>query len=156
MSLAKAEQAIVNGIYAAVAWLLLDFAFLFQEHGGQMLHVLSSGPELAIGAVIVIACIVGLFYKSRLAAIVLFLLFLVPLLMRAVQGIYPSTMLLLFSLILLYLFLTAILGAFSYNYLKNWIQQRHENHYHRFPRFPAGWNNLCRATTDGYPAWTSL
>lgn len=117
MDLQKAEQAIVNGIYAAIAWLLLDFGFLFQEHGEQMFHVLISRPELAIGALVVIACIVGLVYKSRLAAISLFLLFLVPLVLRAAQGIFPSTMLLLFSLILLYLFLAAILGAFSYHHL---------------------------------------
>lgn len=119
MNLPKAEQAIVNGIYAAVAWLLLDFGFLFQEHGEQTLYVLFSRPELAAGAIIVIACIVGLFYKSRLAAISLFLLFFVPLVLRAVQGVFPSTMLLFFSLILLYLFLTAILGAFSYHHLSN-------------------------------------
>jgi K+-sensing histidine kinase KdpD len=119
MDLPKAEQAIVNGIFAAVAWLLLDLGFLFQEHGAQMLNIFISRPELAIGAIIGIACIVGLFYKSRLAAILIFLLFLVPLLLRAVQGIFPSSMLLLFSFILLYFFLTAILGTFSYHHLKN-------------------------------------
>jgi len=119
MNLPKAEQAIVNGIYAAVAWLLLDLGFLFQEHGGQTLQVLVSRPELAAGAIIVIAGILGLIYKSRLAAISLFLLFFVPLVLRAVQGVFPSTMLLLFSLILLYLFLSAILGTFSYHHLKN-------------------------------------
>ncbi len=119
MNLQKAEQAIVNGIYAAVAWLLLDFGFLFLEHGGQMLNVFISRPELAIGAIIVIACIVGLFYKSRMAAILLFLLFLLPLVLRAVQGIFPSTMQLLFAFILLYLFLAAILGTFSYHHLSN-------------------------------------
>jgi hypothetical protein len=119
MTLPKAEQAIVNGIYAAIAWLLLDFGFLFQEHGEQMFLVLISQPELAIGAIVVIACIVGLFYKSRLAATSLFLLFLLPLVLRAVQGVFPSTMLLVFSLILLYLFLAAILGTFSYHHLSN-------------------------------------
>jgi hypothetical protein len=120
MDLPKAEQAIVNGIYAAIAWLLLDFGFLFQEHGTQMPYFLISRPELAIGAIIVIACIVGLiYYKSRLAAISLFLLFLVPLVLRAIQGIYPSDMLFFFSLILLYFFLAAILGAFSYHHLSN-------------------------------------
>jgi hypothetical protein len=119
MNLQKAEQAIVNGIYAAVAWLLLDFGLLFQEHGEQTLYALFSRPELGAGVIIVIAGIVGLFYKSRLAAILLFLFFFVPLMLRAVQGVFPSTMLLLFSLILLYLFLTAVLGAFSYHQLSN-------------------------------------
>jgi hypothetical protein len=118
MDLPKAEQAIVNGIYAAVTWLLLDLGFMFQEHGVQMLNVFISRTELAIGVFIVIACIVGLFYKSRLAAILLFLFFTVPLVLRAVQGTFPSSMLLLFSFILLYFFLTAILGAFSYHHLK--------------------------------------
>ena len=119
MNLAKAEQAIVNGIYAAMAWLLLDFGLMFEEHGAQMFSVLVSEPEMAAGALIVIACIVGLFYKSRLAAGVLFLMFLVPLVIRAVQGAFPSAMMLLFSLILLYLFLAAVLGTFSYHQLKN-------------------------------------
>ena len=101
MNLAKAEQAIVNGIYAAVAWLLLDFGLMFEEHGPQMFSVLVSRPEMAVGALIVVAGIVGLFYKSRLAAATLFLIFLVPLVIRAVQGAFPSAMMLLFSLILL-------------------------------------------------------
>lgn len=119
MNLPKAEQAIVNGIYAAVAWLLLDFGFLFEEHGTQTFSVLISSPELAAGAIIVIAGIVGLYYKSRLAAVVLFLLFLLPLVLRAVQGVFPSSMQLLFSFILLYFFLAAVLGTFSYHQLKN-------------------------------------
>lgn len=119
MNLPKAEQAIVNGIYAAVAWLLLDFGLMFEEHGTRMFSVLVSRPEMAAGAFIVIAGIVGLFYKSRLAAVVLFLLFLVPLVLRAVQGAFPSAMLLIFSLLLLYLFLAAVLGTFSYHQLKN-------------------------------------
>ena len=118
MDIPKAEQAIVNGIYAAVAWLVLDFGLLFQEHGEQALSILASRPEMVAGAIIVIACIAGLFYKSRLAAITLFLLFLAPLVLRAVQGAFPSTMFLLLSLILLYFFLTAVLGAFSYHQLK--------------------------------------
>ena len=118
MNLPKAEQAIVNGIYATVAWLILDLGLLLQEHGGQTLSVLVSRPEMAAGVIIVIACIAGLFYKSRLAAIALFLLFLVPLVLRTVQGMFPSTMILLFSLILLYFFLTAVLGTFSYHQLK--------------------------------------
>lgn len=117
MNLQKAEQAIFNGIYAAIAWLLLDFGYLFQEHGMQMFQVMFSHAELIVGAVIAIASIVGLFYKSRLAAVTIFVLFLVPLVLRAVQGKYPSTMLLLFSFVLLYLFLTAILGTFSYHQL---------------------------------------
>ena len=119
MNPAKAEQAIVNGIYAAVAWLLLDIGFLFEAHGTQTLSVLTSRPELAAGALIVLAGIVGLYYKSRLAAITLFLLFLVPLVLRAVQGVFPSAMQMLFSLILLYLFLAAVLGTISYHHLKN-------------------------------------
>jgi len=117
MNLQKSEQAIVNGVYAAVAWLILDFGFLFQEHGGQTFSVLASRPEMAAGAIIATACIGGLFYKSRLAALVLFLLFVMPLILRTVQGVFPSTMFLLFSLVLLYFFLTAVLGAFRYHYL---------------------------------------
>jgi hypothetical protein len=124
MNLPKAEQAIVNGIYATVAWLILDLGLLLQEHGEQTLSVLVSRPEMATGVIIVIACIVGLFYKSRLAAIAIFLLFLVPLVLRAVQGVFPSTMFLLFSLILLYFFLTAVLGTFSYHQLKTSDQDR--------------------------------
>ena len=118
MNLPKAEQAIVNGIYAAVAWLILDFGLLLQKHGEQTLSILVSRPEMAAGVTIVIACIAGLFYKSRLAAIAIFLLFFVPLVLRAVQGVFPSTMFLLFSLILLYFFLAAVLGTFSYHQLK--------------------------------------
>ena len=119
MDISKAKQAIVNGIYAAIAWLILDFGLLLEEHGSETISVLISEPEMAVGGVIVIACIVGLFYKSRLAASVLFLLFVIPLLLRAIQGIFPSTMLLIFSLLLLYFFLTAMLGAFRYDYLKS-------------------------------------
>ncbi|WP_177420499.1 hypothetical protein [endosymbiont of Lamellibrachia barhami] len=118
MNLAKAEQAIVNGIYAAVAWLILDFGLLLQVHGEQTLSFLVSRPEMAAGAIIVIACIAGLFYKSRLASILLFLFFILPLVLRAVQGDIPSTMFLLFSLILLYFFLTAVIGTFNYHHLK--------------------------------------
>ncbi len=123
MNLPKAEQAIVNGIYAAVAWLIFDLGLLLQEYGEKMLSILASRPEMAAGAIIVIACTVGLFYKSRLAAIVLFLLFLVPLVLRTVQGAFPSAMILIFSLILLYFFLTAVLGAFSYHHLKKLDQE---------------------------------
>ena len=118
MNLQKAEQAILNGIYAAVAWLLLDLGLVLQAHGKQTLSVFVSQPEMAVGAALVIACIIGLAYKSRLAAVVLFLLFLVPLILRAIQGAFPSAMVLLFSFVLLYLFLTAVLGAFSYHHLK--------------------------------------
>lgn len=118
MNLSKAEQAIVNGIYATVAWLILDFGLLLQKHGEQTLSIFASQPAMAAGAAIVIACLVGLFYKSRLAAIIIFLLFFVPLVLRAIQGVFPSTMFLLFSLILLYFFLAAVLGAFSYHQLK--------------------------------------
>ncbi len=118
MTLPKAEQAIVNGIYAAVAWLLLDFGLLLQKHGGQTLSVIMSQPEMAAARIIAVACIVGLFYKSRVASVVLFLLFIVPLVLRMVLGAFPSTMFLLFSLILLYFFLTAVLGTVSYHQLK--------------------------------------
>ena len=117
MTLPKAEQAIINGIYAAVAWLVLDFGLLLQEHGEQTLSVLMSHPEMAAGAGIVVACIVGLFYKSRVAAVVLFILFIVPLVLRTVQGAFPSTMFVLFSLVLLYFFLTTVLGTVSYHHL---------------------------------------
>jgi K+-sensing histidine kinase KdpD len=118
MNLQSSEQAIVNAIYAAIAWLALDFGLLYLEHGKQTLSILVSRPEMAAGAVITIACIAGLFYKSRFAAIVLFLIFLLPLILRAVQGILPSAIFLIFSLILLYFFLTAVLGTFSYHHLK--------------------------------------
>lgn len=113
MNRQTSEQAIMNGIYAAAAWLLFDIGNLFQAHGDQTFAVLSSHPEMAIGAAIVV-CIIGLFYKSRLAAFVLLLLFLIPMILRAIQGAFPSAMVLLFSLILLYFFLTAVLGTFAY------------------------------------------
>lgn len=119
MDLSRAKQAIINGIYAAIAWLILDLGLLLEEHGGQAVSVVLSRPEMVAGTIIVIACILGLFFKSRLAAAVLFLLFLVPLVLRAVQGIFPSTMFLLFSLILLYLFFAAMLGTFRYHHLKS-------------------------------------
>lgn len=118
MNLHKAEQAIVNAIYAAMTWLILDFGLLLQEHGKQMFSILAARPEMAAGAIIAVTCIGGLFYKSRLAAIVLFMLFLLPLVLRMAQGAFPSIMLLLFSLILLYFFLTGVLGTFRYHYLK--------------------------------------
>jgi hypothetical protein len=118
MNLPQSEQAILNGIYAAVAWLILDLGFLFQEHGEQAPAILLSSPEAAGGTFIGIACIVGLIYKSRIAAIALFLVFLLPLVLRMAQGSFPSTMLLIFSAILLYFFYSAILGTFSYRYLK--------------------------------------
>lgn len=118
MNLIKAEQAILNGIYGAIAWLILDFGFVLQEHGEKIFSVLISSPELLAGAAIVVACIAGLFYKSRIAATVLFLFFFLPLVIRAVQGVFPSTMMLIFSFILLYIFLTAVLGAFSWHQLK--------------------------------------
>lgn len=117
MTLPKAEQAILNGIYAAVAWLLLDLGLLFQQHEAQTLSVLISQPAMLAGAVIVVACIVGLLYKSRVAALVLFLLFVVPLVLQMIKGVFPSTMMMLFFLVLLYFFLTAVLGAVSYHQL---------------------------------------
>ena len=119
MDIAKASQAMVNGIYGAVAWLILDLGMMLEQQGSQFLEALVSRPEMIAGVVIVILCIVGLVFKSRLAASVLFLLFLIPLLIRVVQGAIPSTMVLIFSLILLYLFLAAMLGAFRYHHLKS-------------------------------------
>lgn len=117
MNLQKSKQAIVNGIYAAVAWLILDLGLLIQEQGTQTLSVLISRPQMAAGLIIVIVCIAGLMYKSRLAAVTLFLLFLAPLLIRAAQGVFPDSIFLIFSLVLLYFILTAVLGAFSYHHL---------------------------------------
>lgn len=118
MDLQKSEHAITNAIYAGIAWLVLDLGLLLQQHGEQTIDVLASQPQMAAGAVIAVACIVGLYFKSRLAAVVLFLFFLLPLVLRSVQGAYPSTMLLLFSLILLYFFLAAVIATFSYHQLK--------------------------------------
>jgi hypothetical protein len=72
---------------------------------------------MAAGAIIAIACIVGLFFRSRLAAVVLFLIFFLPLVLRTAQGVFPSAMTLLFSLFLLYFFLAAVIGSFSYHQL---------------------------------------
>ena len=119
MNLQKAEQAILNAIYAAIAWLVLDFGLLIQKHGGEALAILAGQPEMAVGAVIAIACIVGLAYKSRLAAVVLFLIFLLPLVLHMTRGSFPSTMTLIFSLILLYFFVAGVIGTFSYHVLKN-------------------------------------
>jgi hypothetical protein len=118
MNLQKAEQAILNAIYAATAWLLLDLGLLFKEHGKQAVSIFISRPEMAAGAIIVIACIAGLMHKSRVASVILFLLFLLPLLSRIVQGMFPSTMMMLFFLLLLYLFLSGVIGTFRYHYLK--------------------------------------
>jgi len=118
MNLQQSEQAIVNAVYAAIAWLILDFGLLLQQHGDKTFSILASQPQMTAGAVVTIACIAGLFFKSRLAAVVLFLIFLVPLVLRMVQGAFPSAMTLLFSLILLYFFLTAVIGTFSYHQLK--------------------------------------
>ena len=115
--LRRAEQSILNGVYAAIAWLLLDFGLLFQEHGAQALGVLASRPEMIAGSIIVIACVVGLLYKSRTAASALFLLLLLPALYRAVQGVHPPVAMVLFSLVLLYFFLSAVLGTFKYHEL---------------------------------------
>ncbi|MGB5652189.1 MAG: hypothetical protein WBM59_19085, partial [Sedimenticolaceae bacterium] len=60
MNLQKSEQAIVNGIYAGAAWLILDFGLLFQQHGQEALAVLAARPQMMAGAIIAIACIAGL------------------------------------------------------------------------------------------------
>lgn len=117
MNLLKAEQAILNGIYAGIAWLILDLGLLLKAHGAQTFSVLASQPAMMAGGVIVIACITGLYYKSRTAAIVLFVIFLVPQVLRAAQGVLPSAMMLIFSLILLYFFLAAVLGTMKYHQL---------------------------------------
>lgn len=124
MNLQKSKQAITNGIYAALAWLILDFGLVFQKHGEQALSFLASQPQMTAGAVIAVVCIAGLFFKSRLAATVLFFIFLLPLLLRMVQGEFPSTMMLLFFLILLYFFLAAVIGTFSYHQLNAPEQHR--------------------------------
>jgi hypothetical protein len=114
----QAEQAILNGVYAAIAWLILDFGLLFQEHGTQTVGVILSRPDMIAGSVIVVACIAGLFYKSRTAASVIFLLFLVPQVLRAAQGAHtPPAMMIMLSLVLLYFFLAAVLGTFKYHAL---------------------------------------
>lgn len=118
MDLQKSEQAITNAIYASIAWLILDFGLLFQNHGKQMFSILASQPQMTAGALVTVACIAGLFFKSRLAAVALFLVFLLPLILRMMQGTFPSAMTLLFSLVLLYFFLTAVIGTFSYHQLK--------------------------------------
>ena len=118
MNIQKAEQAILNAIYAAIAWLLLDLGLLLQEQGGQAISVLLSQPEMALGVVVVVGCIAGLIYKSRVASILLFIFFLLPLVLRTVQGAFPSTMMLIFFLLLLYFFLTGIFGTFRYHHLK--------------------------------------
>ena len=64
MNLPQSEQAILNGIYAAVAWLILDLGFLIQEHGGETLSILTSRPVLAAGTIIGIACIIGLVWAQ--------------------------------------------------------------------------------------------
>ena len=61
MNLPKAEQAVINGIYAAVAWLILDFGLLLQEHGEQTLTILVSRPEMAAGAIIVLLMVLFAF-----------------------------------------------------------------------------------------------
>ena len=123
MNIQKAEQSILNAIYATIAWLLLDLGLLFQEQGVQAISLLFSRPELAVGVIITVVCIAGLMYKSRLAAMVLLLLFLLPLVLRMVQGVYPSTVMLVFFLLLLYFFLSGVLGAFRYHHLKNLEQE---------------------------------
>ena len=118
MDLQKSKQAITNAVYAAIAWLILDFGLLLQAYGTQAFSILASQPQMTAGAVVTIACIAGLFFKSRLAAVVLFLIFLLPLILRTIQGAVPSAMTLLFSLVLLYFFLTAVIGTFSYHQLR--------------------------------------
>jgi K+-sensing histidine kinase KdpD len=127
MQLQKAEQAIVNAIYAAIAWLILDFGLLFQEHGVEALSILAAQPQMVAGALIAVACIAGLFYKSRMAAMVLFIIFLLPLVLRTMQGSFPSTMFLIFSLILLYFFVAAVIGTFSYHQLKKSDQNSNQS-----------------------------
>ena len=125
MDLEKAEQAILNAIYAAIAWLLFDLGQLFQAQGGQGLSAIQAQPEMTAGMLIAGAGIIGLIYKSRVAAILLLLFFLLPLLLRLVQGQFPSTMVLLFSLVILYFLLAGVFGAFRFHYLRS--QQQNES-----------------------------
>lgn len=118
MDLEKALQHISNAIYAAIAWLILDLGLLFQEHGEQTLGFLMSQPQMAAGVVVTLACIVGLVYKSRLAALVLFLIFLVPQVLRLIQGDFPPGMIMLFLLFLMYFLFAGMLGTLSYHELK--------------------------------------
>ena len=97
--------------------MVLDFGLLLKQHGAQIFSVLTSNMAMVAGSVIVIACIVGLLYKSRTAASVLFVFFLVPLVLRSAQGVIPSPMMIIFSLILLYFFMAAVLGTFKYHQL---------------------------------------
>jgi len=122
MELHKAEVAINNGIYAAMAWLLLDLGLLFDQYGAQAFSVLASQPEMVASVIVVIACIVGLFYKSRIAAVTIFVLFLGPLLLRLFQGRVPYDVMLLFSAFLLYFFYASVLGTFSYHHWKTSAQ----------------------------------
>ncbi len=118
MNMEKAETAIKNGVFAAIFWLILDWALILSANkdiGGK--DVLSQ-PYLYVGAAIVIACIVGLHFKSRLAAVALLLFFLLPQIVRIVQGSYPSPMLFLVTLMFLYYFVAAVIGVFSYHELK--------------------------------------
>ena len=82
---------------------------------------------MVAGALIAVACIAGLFYKSRMAAMVLFIIFLLPLVLRTVQGSFPSAMFLIFSLILLYFFVAAVIGTFSYHQLKKSDQNSNQS-----------------------------
>ncbi|MEL0585539.1 MAG: hypothetical protein AAES65_11775 [Candidatus Thiodiazotropha sp. (ex. Lucinoma kazani)] len=126
MNLQKAEQVIVSATYAAMAWLILDFGLLFQQHESQTFSILTSHPEMTAGAIITIACIAGLIYKSRLAAMVLFLLLLLPMLIRTVQGIFPSAMMMIF-LLFCTIFFTGILGTIRYHHLKS-LEQDSNRH----------------------------
>lgn len=90
------EQAIVNAIYAGIAWLAPAFGQLFREHGAQTFSVLVSQPQLAAGAIIAIACIARLPVKPGLAALEVDLELLLDIsrqdcvLPRQIAGWYPS------------------------------------------------------------------
>lgn len=97
--------------------MILDFGFLFQAHGEQTVSFLTSQPQRLVGAVMGAACIAGMFYKPRLA-VSLFLLLLIPLILRGASGALPPPMVLLFLYTILYFYLAAVIGTFSYHQLK--------------------------------------
>ncbi|MCP4043281.1 MAG: hypothetical protein GY731_15200 [Gammaproteobacteria bacterium] len=113
MTLKQAENAVFNGAVAAIFWLILDWAFILTSSNQADKPDPFSQPVLYIGTVVMVVCIVGLFYQSRLAAVVLLLFLVVPQVMKFVQGHYPSGVLFLLSLVFLYYFVNAVIGAFT-------------------------------------------
>ncbi len=122
-----AKNAVRNGAFAALAWLLLDWAVILTTDQNTGDKDLFSQPDLYIGTGLVIACIVGLLYKSRLAAVVLLLFFLLPQIVRFIQGQYPTAAFFILSLVFLYYFVSAVIGAFSYHQLKTQVADDNES-----------------------------